>query len=145
MGEKIVRQKLMQWCSAICFLVAALGVATGESSTEPSPTLEGLNPSQIEKIMIAQFLAKPKGSGKQAFDFVKTVKPILDEFKKQLLSDKREMQEELDSDVAVIKKCITKMKKATKVALLEDGNQKKKCPSKAAVKKCADKMKNLKP
>lgn len=136
----------MQWCSALCFLVAAVGAATTESPTEPSPTLEGLNPSQIEKIMIEQILAKPKGNSKQAFDFVKTVKPILDQFKKQMLSDKRKMQEELDSDVAVIKKCITKMKKATKVALLEDGNQKKKkCPSKAAVKKCADKMKNLKP
>jgi len=133
----------MQWCSAVCFLVAALGVATGESSTEPSPTLEGLNPSQIEKIMIEQFLAKPKGSGKQAFDFVKTVKPILDEFKKQLLADKRKMQSTLDKDVAVIKKCITKMKKKTKVALLEVDKKKKKkkvkCPSKAALDKCAKK------
>jgi len=136
----------MQWCSAICFLVAAVGAATEEISTEPSPTLEGLNPSEIEKIMIEQILAKPKGSGKQAFDFVKTVKPILDQFKKQLLSDKKKMQKELDSDLVVIKKCITKMKKATKVALLEAGNQKKKkCPSKAAVKKCANKMKKLKP
>jgi len=99
----------MQWCSAICFLVAAVGAATTESFAEPSPTLEGLNPSETEKIMIEQILAKPKES-KEAFDFVKTVKPILDQFKKQMLVDK---------------KCIIQMKKATKVALLETGNQKK--------------------
>lgn len=135
----------MQWCSALCFLVAAVGAATTESPSEPSPTLEGLNPSQIEKIMIEQILAKPKGNSKQAFDFVETVKPILDQFKKQMLSDKRKMQQELDSDVAVIKKCNTKMEKdALNVALLEDGNQKKKkCPSKTAVKKCVEKMEPL--
>jgi len=91
-----VGRKLMQWCSAICLLVAALGVATGETSTEPSPTLEGLNPSQIEKIMIEQILAKPKGSGKEAFDFVKTVKPILDTFKKQMIADKKKNAEHFE-------------------------------------------------
>jgi len=134
----------MQWCSAICFLVAAVGAASTESFTEPSPTLEGLNPSEIEKIMIEQLLAKPKES-KEAFDFVKTVKPILDQFKKQMLVDKKKMQQELDSDVAVIKKCIMDMKKATKVALLEIGNQKKNCPSPGTVKKCEEKLKNLGP
>jgi len=106
--------------------------------------LEGLNPSQIEKMMIEQILAKPKGSGKEAFDFVKTVKPILDTFKKQMIADKKKMQKTLNGDVAVIKKCITKMKKKMRMALLET-DKKKKCPSKDAVKKCATKMKRLKP
>merc|ERR1712113_51229 len=54
---------------------------------------------------------KPKGSKKQAFNFQKTVKPILAKFKKQMLADKVKMQKSLDKDLAVIKKCVQKMKK----------------------------------
>jgi len=102
-----------------------LGSAIEESSSEP-PNLEGLNPSQIEEIMIEQILTKPKGSGKEAFDFTKTVKPILESFKKQLLSEKAQMQKSLDSDIAAIKKCISKMKKKTKLGLLDLDKKKKK-------------------
>lgn len=133
----------MKWSSAICFFFAASGAAIEESSTGP-PSLEGLNPLQIEKIMIEEFLKKPKGANKEAFSFTKTVKPILDSFKKQLIADKKTMQKQLDSDIAAIKSCIKKMKKSTKVSLLEV-TKKKKCPTKADVKKCDDKMKKLKP
>merc|ERR1712048_453569 len=66
-------------------------------------------------------------------NFQKTVKPILAKFKKQMLADKRKMQSSLNKDVAVIKKCIKKMKKINK------------CPSDKVVKKCVQKMKKLKP
>merc|ERR1712217_894406 len=85
---------------------------------EPS-SVEGMDPSQIEKIMIQELLDKPKGSKKEAFNFQKTVKPILAKFKKQMLADKRKMQASLNKDVAVIKKCIKKMKKSTRLGLLE--------------------------
>lgn len=106
-------------------MVAACGAATEESSTELPPALEGLNPAQIEKIMIEEILAKPEGSGKEAFDFVKTVKPIMDQFKKQMIADKKKMQQTLDDDDAAVKECITKMEKSTKVALLEIDKKKK--------------------
>merc|ERR1711935_1013077 len=98
------------------------------------------DPSQIEKIMIQELLDKPKGSKKQAFSFQKTVKPVLAKFKKQMLADKRKMQASLDKDVAVIKKCIKKMKKSTRLGLLETGDEsadekKRKCPSDKVVKK----------
>merc|ERR1712129_419843 len=64
-------------------------------------------------------LDKPKGSKKQAFNFQKTVKPIMAKFKKQMLADKRKMQASLNKDVAVIKKCVKKMKKSTRLGLLE--------------------------
>merc|ERR1712165_287911 len=119
-------------------------------------SLEGLNPTQIEKIMIEELLEK-KGKGKEKkkekFDFVKTVKPVLEQFKKQLLDDKNKMQKQLDDNIKTIKKCITKMKKSTKVALLEVDKKKrkktkkkvKKCPSKKDVTKCEKKIKSLKP
>jgi len=139
----------MKWPSAICFFLAAMGAASEEATTPPS--FEGLNPSQIEKIMIEEILSKPKkGSGKEGFNFVKTVKPILATFKKQLLSDKRKMQSQLDADIKAIKKCISKMKKSTKVALMETEADKKKkkkkhCPTKKQVDNCAKKMERLKP
>merc|ERR1711956_58627 len=94
---------------------------------------------------------KPKGSKKQAFNFQKTVKPIMAKFKKQMLADKRKMQASLNKDVAVIKKCVKKMKKSTRLGLLEtedesaDEKKKRKCPSDKVVKKCVQKMKKLKP
>merc|ERR1712012_1089644 len=88
---------------------------------------EGMNPLDIEKMMIEE-LGKPKGSGKDNFNFTKTVQPILDNFKKQLLADKKKMQ------------------KSARLGLLElDGPKKKKCPSDKQVKKCEIKIKKLKP
>merc|ERR1711953_549209 len=96
--------------------------------------------------------------GKEKFDFVKTVKPVLEQFKKQLLEDKRKMQKQLDENLAAIKKCITWVKKSTKLGLLEEETDKKKkkdrrkkikkgkkCPTNKDVKKCEDKVKGLKP
>jgi len=143
----------MKWCFTIGFVISALGGATEVSSDDP-PSLEGLNPTQIEKIMIEEILEdgkkkkKGKGSDKAPFDFTKTVKPILEQFKKDLLSDKKKMQKELYDDVAEIKACITKMKKSTKAGLLEVDKKKKKkqkCPTKKDVEKCIQKIKNLKP
>jgi len=139
----------MKWCFTLGFIVAALGAATEETSNDP-PTVEGMDPSQIEKIMIQELLDKPKGSKKQAFNFQKTVKPILAKFKKQMLADKVKMQKSLDKDLAVIKKCIKKMQKSTRLGLLEteeesSDEKKKKCPSDKVVKKCVQKMKKLKP
>jgi len=111
-------------------------------------SFEGMNPSQIEKILIEQLLAKPKNSKKEAFSFEKTVKPILESFKKQLLEDKKKMQKQLDADIKAVKACISKMKKSTKLGLLEEtevNGKNKKCPTKAAVKRCDDKIKKLKP
>merc|ERR1712204_149620 len=96
-------------CFTWGFIFAACGAATEETSNDP-PSVEGMDPSQIEKIMIQELLDKPKGSKKQAFSFQKTVKPVLAKFKKQMLADKRKMQASLDKDVAVIKKCIKKKK-----------------------------------
>merc|ERR1719297_102057 len=159
---------------AIGFLVSALGGATavepnhveGKTATEVEsndlPSLDGLKPSQIEKLMVEELLTKPKGKkgkgSKAPVTFEATVKPILKQFKKQLLDDKKKMQKQLYDDIAVIKKCITKMKKTTKLGLLETGKKKKKkarkavkkakkekCPSKKDVKKCKAKIKALKP
>merc|ERR1711953_515886 len=88
-------------------------------------------------------------SGKEGFNFVKTVKPILEQFKKQLLSDKRKMQNSLDSDIKAIKKCISKMKKSTKLSLMEMDKKKKKkknkkkCPTKKQIDNCDKKSKRL--
>jgi len=49
----------MKKCCALGFILAALAGASEVASNEP-PSLEGLNPSQIEKIMIEEFLEKPK-------------------------------------------------------------------------------------
>jgi len=121
----------MKWPSAICLFVVALGAASEESTMPPS--LEGLNPSQIEKIMIEEILAKPKKGkkdkedpGKEPLDFVKTVKPILEQFKKQLLKDKKKMQKTLDKDLKEIEECIDKMKKSAKLGLLQMDKKKKK-------------------
>jgi len=112
--------------------------------------------------MIEELLEKPKkkkgGESKAPVTFEATVRPILKQFKKQLLDDKKKMQKQLYDDIAVIKKCITKMKKTTKLGLLETGKKKKKkakkavkkakkekCPSKKDVKKCKAKIKALKP
>merc|ERR1712008_474460 len=138
-----------KWCFTLGFIFAACGAATEKTSNDP-PSVEGMDPSQIEKIMIQELLDKPKGSKKQAFNFQKTVKPVLAKFKKQMLADKRKMQASLDKDVAVIKKCIKKMKQSTRLGLLETGDEsadekKRKCPSDKVVKKCVQKMKKLKP
>merc|ERR1712242_546652 len=117
-----------------------------------------------EKIMIEELLEKPKkgkDKKKEKFDFVKTVKPVLEQFKKQLLEDKRKMQKQLDENLAAIKDCIKKMKKSTKLGLLEEDMETdkkkkkkdrriktkkvKKCPTNKDVKKCEDKVKGLKP
>jgi len=155
----------MKLCLTIGFLVAALGGATEVESNDP-PSLEGLNPTQIEKIMIEELLdggkkkKKAPGSGKAPFDFQKAVEPILKQFKKQLIEDKKKMQKQLYADIAVIKGCITKMQKSARLGLIEIIGKKKKkakakakakkvvkkkCPTKQDVKKCADKIKNLKP
>merc|ERR1712204_77232 len=137
-------------CFTWGFIFAACGAATEETSNDP-PSVEGMDPSQIEKIMIQELLDKPKGSKKQAFNFQKTVKPIMAKFKKQMLADKRKMQASLNKDVAVIKKCVKKMKKSTRLGLLEtedesaDEKKKRKCPSDKLVKICVQKMKKLKP
>jgi len=59
------------------------------------------------------------------------------------------MQKQLYDDIAVIKKCITKMQKSIKAVLLETGKpkpaKKAKCPAEKDVKKCDDKIKKLKP
>merc|ERR1719346_953675 len=148
----------MKLCLTISFLITALGGAT-EVESNDLPSLEGLKPSQIEEIMIEELLEKPKkkkgGESKAPVTFEATVRPILKQFKKQLLDDKKKMQKQLYDDIAVIKKCITKMKKTTKLGLLETGKKKKKkaekkakkekCPSKKDVKKCKAKIKALKP
>merc|ERR1740129_511483 len=97
--------------------------------------------------MIQELLDKPKGSKKEAFNLKKIQKTIMEKFKKQMLADKRKMQSSLNKDVATIKKCISKMKKSTRLGLLEsaDEKKKKKCPSDKVVKKCVQKMKKLKP
>merc|ERR1719471_240366 len=148
----------MKWCCTIGFIVAALGNATDVVSNDP-PSLEGLNPTEIEKIMIEELLEKPKKGKKkkEKFNFVKTVKPVLEQFKKQLLEDKKKMQKQLDENLAAIKTCIKKMKKSTKLGLLEDdmetdkkGRRKKtkvikKCPKKKDIIKCENRVKGLKP
>lgn len=142
----------MKWCFTLGFIFAALGAAVQEDGEMDPPSVEGMDASQIEKIMIQELLDKPKGSKKEAFNFTKTVKPILAKFKKQMLADKRKMQSSLNKDVATIKKCISKMKKSTRLGLLEtedesadEKKKKKKCPSDKVVKKCVQKMKRLKP
>jgi len=78
------------------------------------PSLEGLNPTQIEKIMVEEILEKPKkGKNKKEnkFDFNKTVTPVLEAFKKQLLDDKNKMQKQLNDNIKSIKACVSKMKK----------------------------------
>jgi len=63
-------------------------------------------------------MEKPKGKGKdekkENFDFVKTVKPMLESFKKPLLDDKNKMQKQLNDKIKTIKACVLKMKKTTK-------------------------------
>merc|ERR1719355_215970 len=107
----------MKWCSAICFCAVVWGAVAevsvdledvAEESNDP-PTMDGMDPSQIEKIMIQELLDKPKGSKKEAFNFQKTVKPILAKFKKQMLADKKK-KKKCPSD-KVVKKCVQKMKR----------------------------------
>jgi len=85
---------------------------------------------------------------KNKFDFVKTVKPVLETFKKQLLDDKNKMQKQLNDNIKTIKACVLKMKKKIRSGLLEVNKKKKKkvkkCPSKEKVKKCITKIKNFK-
>lgn len=134
----------MKWCSVLGVLVAVSGVVSDEVVNEPD--FEGMNPLDIEKMMIEE-LGKPKGSGKDNFNFTKTVQPILDNFKKQLIADKKKMQKQLNDDIAAIHKCIKKMQKSARLGLLElDGEKKKKkCPSDKQVKKCEIKVKKLDP
>jgi len=122
-------------------------------SNDP-PKLESLNPTQIEKIMIQELLEKPKRRNKsekvKKFDFVKTVKPTMESFKKQLLDDKNKMQKQLDDNIKTMKACVLKMKKKLKSGLLEVEKKKKKkkvkkCPSQKDITKCEKKVKNLKP
>merc|ERR1719346_546340 len=142
----------MKLCLTISFLITALGGAT-EVESNDLPSLEGLKPSQIEEIMIEELLEKPKkkkgGESKAPVTFEATVRPILKQFKKQLLDDKKKMQKQLYDDIAVIKKCITKMQKSIRAVLLETGKpkpaKKAKCPAQKDVKKCKDKIKKLKP
>merc|ERR1712037_162361 len=136
--------KLMKWCSVLGVLVAVSGVVSEEVVNEPD--FEGMNPLDIEKMM-GEELGKPKGSGKDNFNFTKTVQPILDNFKKQLIADKKKMQKQLNDDIAAIHKCIKQMQKSARLGLLElDGEKKKKkCPSDKQVKKCEIKIKKLKP
>jgi len=98
-------------------------------SNDP-PKLESLNPTQIEKIMIQELLEKPKRQNKsekvKKFDFVKTVKPTMESFKKQLLDDKNKMQKQLDDNIKTMKACVLKMKKKLKSGLLEVEKKKKK-------------------
>merc|ERR1712207_45206 len=90
-----------------------------------------------------------KGSKKEAFNFQKTVKPILAKFKKQMLADKRKMQSSLNKDVAVIKKCIKKMKKSTRLGLLEtedesaDEKKKEKVPIRQGGKEMRSKVEKI--
>jgi len=98
----------------------------------------------------------------------------LDQFKKQLLADKKKMQDELYADIKVIKDCIAAKNKAAALGLVEVGEKlpfgkkkkkkkaakkakakakakakpkkvEKKCPTKIDVEKCAKKIKDLKP
>jgi len=135
----------MKWCCAFSLIFALL---SGENAAESNiPTsVEGLTPSQIEKIMIEEIVDKPKKEAekKEAFDFVKTVSPILATFKEQMLEEKKKMQAQLDADVAAIKGCIAKMKKSMKVALLESSKKPakklvEKCPTKKEIKDCTKK------
>merc|ERR1712062_669955 len=115
---------------------------------------EGLTPSQIEKMMIEEILDAPKDKKDkkdEPFDFTKTVTPILEQFKKQMLEEKEKMQKQLHEDIATIKACAAKMKKSMKLSLLETGKKKKpkarkvvkKCPTKDDVKKCVEKNKKF--
>jgi len=140
----------MKWCSVLGLLVAVSGVAD-EAVKEPN--LEGMNPSDIEKMMMEEF-GKPKGSGKDNFNFTKTVQPILQNFKIQLIKDKKKMQRQLNSDIADIHKCTEKMRKRAGLVLLEALRPKKqgrglkvieKCPTEKNVKKCFDRWKRLWP
>jgi len=154
---------------AIGFLVSVLGGAievepdhveakgAAEVESNDLPSLEGLKPSEIEKIMVEELLTKPKEKkgnkgSKAPVTFEATVRPILKQFKKQLLDDKKEMQKQLDDDIVTIKKCITKMQKSIKAALLETGKpkaakeaKKAKCPAPKDVIKCTKKINKLKP
>merc|ERR1711953_1013444 len=73
-------------------------------------------------------------SGKVVFDFQQVVEPILKQFKKQLIDDKKKMQKQLYADIAVIKGCITKMQKSAKLGLIEVIGKKKKKKAKAKAK-----------
>jgi len=116
----------MKWCFAVGFILATLGGAAEVKSNDP-PSLEGLIPTQIEKIMIQELLEKPgKNVSKEKFDFLKTVTPVLKSFKKQLLTDKEKMQTQLQDDKKTVEQCVKEMKKKTKVALLEVDKKKKK-------------------
>jgi len=149
----------MKWCYAIGLFVAALGNATEVTTSDSDPfSFDGKTPSQIEKIMIEEIFNAPKkgDKDKQAeFNFTKSVKPVLDEFKAQMLAEKKKQQAQLYADIATIKECIKKMQNSMKLSLLETGKKKKdpkkakklvkKCPTKKDVKKCKEKIKGLKP
>jgi len=107
----------MKWCCAISLIFALLSGENAADSNIPT-SVEGLTPSQIEKIMIEEIVDKPKKAEekKEAFDFVKTVSPILATFKAQMLEEKKKMQAQLDADVAAINACIAKMKKIHEVS-----------------------------
>jgi len=103
--------------------------------------------------MVEELLTKPKKKkgnkeSKAPVTFEATVRPILKQFKKQLLDDKKKMQKQLDDDIVTIKKCITRMQKSIKAVLLETGKpkaakkaKKAKCPAPKDFIKC---QKNIK-
>merc|ERR1719362_2618703 len=91
-------------------------------------------------------MAKPKGSGKDGFNFTKTVGPILDNFKKQLLEDKKKCKNSSMMILLLSRNASKRCKKSARLGLMEvDKKKKNKCPSDKEVKKCEYKMKNLKP
>jgi len=142
----------MKWSCAISLIFALLSGKNAAESSIPT-SVEGLTPSQIEKIMIEEIVDKPKKDEdkKEAFDFVKTVTPILATFKAEMLKEKNEQQKQLNDDVAAVKACITKMKNSMKLALLESSKKKQakklvaKCPTKKELSDCTKKIKKLKP
>jgi len=141
----------MKWCCAISLIFALVSGENAADSNIPT-SVEGLTPSQIEKIMIEEIVDKPKKAEekKEAFDFVKTVSPILATFKAQMLEEKKKMQAQLDADVAAINACIASMKKSMKLALLETSKKPakklvEKCPTKKQLTDCTKKIKKLKP
>jgi len=123
----------MKRCSAIG-LLTLWGIAAANL-----PNLDGLSATQIEKIML-EVLAAPPGSG-SGLNFTKTVKPIMDSFKKTLKEDKIKMQKHLNDHRNEIYKCINTMNKVARAGLLEV--DKKKCPPDWEVAKCKRKLKKL--
>merc|ERR1712062_427208 len=93
-----------------------MGEAKGAAEVESNdlPNLEGLKPTEIEKIMVEELLTKPKKKkgnkeSKAPVTFEETVRPILKQFKKQLLDEKKEgkegREESQEGEVSIKKRC----------------------------------------